>query len=77
MERTSLNNGAPFPDYVSPISETNSSKDDAFYSSILVDPNSQNPLENYERIKKEQEQWLFYYCRRGKTKMETRARLCY
>jgi hypothetical protein len=56
MERTSLNNGAPFPDYVSPISETNSSKDDAFYSSILVDPNSQNPLENYERIKKEQEE---------------------
>ena len=56
MQKTSLNNGAPFPDYVSPISETNSSKDDAFYSSILVDPNSQNPLENYERIKKEQEE---------------------
>ena len=52
MERTSLNNGVPFPDYVSPVSETNSSKDDAFYSSILVDPNSQDPLENYERIKK-------------------------
>ena len=50
MQKTSLNNGAPFPDYVSPISETNSSKDDAFYSSILVDPNSQNPLENYESM---------------------------
>ena len=56
MERTSLNNGAPFSDYIPPVKEEQESIDDAFYTSILPNSQEANPVELYNTIKEEQRQ---------------------
>jgi len=56
MSETMLNNGAPFSDYQDPITIPTSTQDDVFYATLLDDSDSQDPVENYKRIKQEQEE---------------------
>ena len=56
MAEFKLNNGVKFSDYEDPISLADSAKDEAFYASMLVDSDSKDPIEYYNRIKEEQKQ---------------------
>jgi len=56
MAEFKLNNGVKFSDYEDPMPLSSNETDEAFYASMLVDSESKDPIENYNRIKEEQKE---------------------
>ena len=61
MSEDTLNKSIPFSDYVPIITERQESNDDAFYTSILPNTKTDDPIELYNYIKEEQREKIRLY----------------